>query len=401
MIPPMSLWMPGALVAAALLVATPASAQTDGGAPPPRVDAGNPRDTQRVPGVDRDAGSAALAVPPLQDAGNPADTRRAPYADAGVDNALPPGVAMDRPNLTAAQEARYQEGLRHYQQRRYDEAIRVYMDLARENNCCGVLGMVVASLASTAPTASRAAEAARDADAHPGDVLKQYVAGVLAHYAAHVNGRTTQEKATLYTQAIRYLERTLPAFEHEPRVFIYLAVSHFRLGHQDQAERFIERAVELAAHDPDAYYCRAEIFQRTNVQRSIRDIDTYLRINAQNEARGAVGDPGKTERVRMMRAHLIDVAAGRAQPRELFDPVAEQRRNDEGSSPEPAEVNDAAQPSAAPTARRSNTGQVPPRRSPVPYALGALAVAAVGWAVGHYSRRGKGGSKGDGGDQAS
>lgn len=300
--------------------------------------------------------------------------------DGGAGVVVPPGVAIDRLGLTAAQEARYQAGLRAYQQHRYPEAIRIYMDLARDNHCCGVLGMVVASLASTAPTPERAAAAAREADAAPDDILKQFVAGVLAHYAAHVNGRDQEEKSRLYTQAIRYLERTRGTLTEEPRLYIYLGVSNFRLGRQREAEEFIERAVQLAAHDPDAYYCRAEIFQRVNVRRSIADIDTYLRMNAENEARGAIGDPGKTERVRLMRAHLIAVSEGRAQPQELFDPVAAQRRAGEPSGGGPSSQGG---PSRRDTATQGlRAPGTSPSRARVGYVLGAAALAAAGWAIG-------------------
>jgi hypothetical protein len=43
-----------------------------------------------------------------------------------------------------------------------------------------------------------------------------------------------------------------------------------------------------------------------------------------NEARGAVGDPGKTARVRAMRARLIRIHRGEEQPAELWDPIHEQ-----------------------------------------------------------------------------
>lgn len=284
-----------------------------------------------------------------------------------------PDAAVDRPRLTAAQANRYDQGLRYYQQRSYPQAIQTYMALARENTCCGVLGMVVASYASTAPTPDRAMAAAADADAHRDDTLKQFIAGVLSHYAAHVSARSREEKRPLYEQAIRYLERTRPTYDFEPRVFIYLAVSHFRLGHQGLAEELIERAVQLAQHDPDAYYCRAEIFQRANVRRSIEDINTYLRTNAENEARGVVSDPGKTARVRAMLDHLIAVSEGRADPVELFDPVQQPGAPAApAAAPAPAPATVARRPAVVRTA-----GPGPGDRKP--YALGLLGVAVALW----------------------
>lgn len=286
-----------------------------------------------------------------------------------------PDAAVEARRLTAAQATRYEQGLRHYQQRDYPQAIETYTALARENTCCGVLGMVVASYASTAPDPARATAAAADADAHLDDTLKQFIAGVLAHYAAHVSARSREEKLPLYEQAIRYLERARPAYSFEPRVFIYLAVSHFRLGHQALAEQYIERAVQLAQDDPDAYYCRAEIFQRTNVRRSIEDINTYLRTNAENEARGAVSDPGKTARVRAMLDHLVAVSQGRADPEEIFDPVhqpgADPGRPD--ARPDVRSVAPGRPPGAAPRGPRPDGG------GPWPYALGLLGAGLALW----------------------
>ena len=243
---------------------------------------------------------------------------------------LAQGVAVDRPGLSAEQEARYQAGLRAYQEHRYQDAISTYVALARDNTCCGVLGMVVASYASTAPSPSVAMRFQAEADAAPNDLLKQFIAGVVSHYAAHHSGRSREEKSRLYAQAIRYLDRTRPTFDFEPRVFIYLAVSHFRLGHQREAEEFIERAVTLGHDDPDVFYCRAEIFQRSNIQRSIEDIDTYLRMMAVFERQGAVSDPAKTARVHAMRDHLVKVSRGEASPTEIFDPIAAEQQ--EGAS---------------------------------------------------------------------
>lgn len=249
---------------------------------------------------------------------------------AAPDVLIPRGIASSRPGLSPAQEQRYQEGLGHYRAQRYPQAIETYTSLARENPCCGVLGMVVASLASTAPAPGLAARYAAEADRAPNDKLAQFVAGTVAHYAAHHSGRSREEKSRLYAQAIQYLDRTRPTFDFEPRLFIYLAVSHFRLGHQREAEEFIERAVTLGHDDPDVFYCRAEIFQRSNIQRSIEDIDTYLRMMAVFERQGAVSDPAKTARVHAMRDHLVKVSRGEASPTEIFDPIAAEQQ--EGTS---------------------------------------------------------------------
>ncbi len=308
----------------------------------------------------------SIAPPPL-----------APSAVAG-DAAV---GAATRQGLSAPQEARYQQGFALYRARRYGEAAGVFLALARDNPCCGVLGMVVASFASTAPTADVAARYAREADADPGDTLKQFVAGTVAHYAAHHTGRSREEKQTLYASALRYLERCRGRYDFEPRLFIYLAVSHFRLGHQREAEGFIERAVTLGQDDPDVFYCRAEIFQRTAVARSLEDIDRYLAMMAVFEARGAVSDPAKTARVQAMRRHLELVSRGEASPEEIFDPIA----SEPPPSPAwPSNLSDEAPPDrsatlspSAPAARSMGAPPRPAASSPKRYAALVLGLAAA------------------------
>ena len=43
-----------------------------------------------------------------------------------------------------------------------------------------------------------------------------------------------------------------------------------------EAQALIEQAIPLATNDPDVYYCRAEIFQRANLARSLEDVERYL-----------------------------------------------------------------------------------------------------------------------------
>jgi hypothetical protein len=117
--------------------------------------------------------------------------------------------------------------------------------------------------------------------------------------------------------------RARPAYDFEARLFIYLAVSHFRLGHQDEAEVAIERAVELGGDDPDAFYCRAEIFQRRDVARSIADLERYLEMTRRLVAEGGVVAASKQERVRRMLEHLRAVQRGEERGDEIFDPVGE------------------------------------------------------------------------------
>ncbi|UQA60193.1 tetratricopeptide repeat protein [Polyangium aurulentum] len=234
----------------------------------------------------------------------------------------PPPADATRDGLTQEQSERYKQGFSLYAAGNHREALRLFTDLARQNPHGGVLGMVVATLAATAPDPEIAADYGRRADEAPNDTLAQFMAGVAAHYAAHQRAGSREQKDALYTTALRYLERASPAYDFEPRLFIYLAVSHFRLGHQPEAERLIESAVSLGSRDPDVFYCRAEIFQHVDLQRSLEDLDTYLALSEELQKQGAIGSPNKRARVLRMREHLIAVSRGEAPADEIFDPVS-------------------------------------------------------------------------------
>lgn len=203
---------------------------------------------------------------------------------------------------------------------KYDQALAIFVGLAHTKPQ-GVLGHIVASLASSGITAERAQDLRDDADLQRNDAIAQFVAGVAAHYAAHNNAVAENGKPDLYRAAIRYLERAAPWLNTEPRVHIYLAVSHFRLGEQKEAEAAIERAVALGADfDPDAYYCRAEIFQNADISRSIADLDRYIALTDPKVNLGDPPSPSKQARVKRMREHLLLVQQQKVSKTELFDP---------------------------------------------------------------------------------
>lgn len=217
----------------------------------------------------------------------------------------------------------FEAGAALYREQKHAEALALFLDLARQNNRFGgVLGMIVANLAPTKPDAAKVAEYVAAAEAAPDDLLRQYVAGVAAHYSAHYIATTHEEKRRLYETCIRFLDKTRPTLEFEPRVFIYLAVSHYRLGHQAEAEPLIEEAVTIAKYDPDAYYCRAEIFHRTDVGRSLDDLETYLVMTRKFAEAGGWAADEKIQRVESMRDYLKRVQAGEAALAEIFDPLA-------------------------------------------------------------------------------
>ena len=216
----------------------------------------------------------------------------------------------------------YARGLELYRHGKRTEAYDVYLRLAHKNiHHPGVLGMLVANLASSSLNVPRVAGLEAEADAHPDDKLAQLIAGVAAHYHAHNEGKTLEEKKQYYAIALRYLARARPELDFEPRLHIYLAVSDFRLGHQDEAEKHIEEAVGLGGRDPDVYYCRAEIFQRKNLPRSLEDLRTYMAMIEENVRTGAPSSAGKDARVRAMYDHLQAVSRGEASGEEIFDPI--------------------------------------------------------------------------------
>ena len=78
---------------------------------------------------------------------------------------------------------------------------------------------------------------------------------------------------------------------------------------------------ELTPEDPDVYYCRAEIFHRTSVERSIADIDKYLALTEAQSSEGTAVAEGKIRRVKEMRAYLLAAASGERELVELWDPM--------------------------------------------------------------------------------
>ncbi len=247
------------------------------------------------------AAEATAPLPPLAD-----------HLELGPDGKpVPPDIV-----------AEYRRGLDLYRQGKHREALDVFVNLARKRpRYGGVLALVVANLAPLQPTAARVEELAREADAHPDDPLRQFIAGVAAHYSAHYRARTPEEKIALYRKCIEYLERCRKAYAFEPRVYIYLAVSHYRLGHQKQAEQLIERAAELSAEDPDVFYCRAEIYHRKDPRRALADLDRYLAMIDAHRQRGGVVPKRKVQRVALLRRYVQAIADGKGPDDEIFDPL--------------------------------------------------------------------------------
>lgn len=288
---------------------------------------------------------------------------------AAVGDTPTPTTAEQPSSFTPEQSERYVAGVKLFREARYQEAFQLFLDLARTTPDHGVMGMVVASLASTAPERATVDKLAAEADAKPADPLAQFVAGVAAHYCGHLRAPTREAKAELYRMTIKYLSRARPRFDGEPRLYVYLGVSNFRLGNQAEAEKLIEQATPLATNDPDVYYCRAEIFQRVNTARSIEDIKRYLSMIEKLHAQGVPINDKKQARVQRMLESLEAVAQGKMplpKDDELFDPLPD--------VPKAAE--------APPVPRQLFA-------DPKYFALAALGIAALGTAAARLAARRK------------
>ncbi len=247
------------------------------------------------------------------------------------------GAAAEHDTPGGAPSGR-REGMTKADQLAYDRAVETYKGgdpkgayealyaLARgmgdRGPGSGVLGMLVAALASRGPDEALVQSLASAAEAAPSDPLPQFVAGVAAHYHAHQSGRTKEDKARFYETTLKLLARTHPAYDLEPRVWIYTAVSYYRTGHQAEAEQAIEKAVALGRRDADAFYCRAEVYHRKDPKKAIADMTTYKEIMEENKKLGTIVSRSKEERVARMLAYMSSVAEGRASAdaTELFDP---------------------------------------------------------------------------------
>ncbi len=279
----------------------------------------------------------------------------------------------------------YQKVVDLYFLGKHAEALEGALAVARKNpRVGGILGYVVSNLAPTSPDDERTRAYAEVADKAPDDPLAQFVAGVAAHYNAHNVASSVERKKELYEQAIHYLTRARPAFDFAPRVFIYLAVSNYRLGRQEQAEEMIDKAIGLSEKDPDAFYCRAEIHHRKDVAAALRDLDRYLKMVAKDTGeRKRRGPSGKLDRVKAMKAYLEMVQKGERELVELFDPI-----NETASAVALAEVSEPALPAGGLLGEDMTAPKGYARLFLIVLALMALGGAAF-WALRTLARRRK------------
>lgn len=192
-------------------------------------------------------------------------------------------------------------------QLRYREAIEVLYDLSKRNPERDiVLGRLAGLLNFLTDQAGRDPARAKDLEAviakmqlaatDGKDVVARFIVATRAYYAGKLE------------EALPQLESLLDSGNRDPRIPLYTAMAHFWLGHQEQAERLIARAVEIGPSDPDVFYCRSQIVRRKHLPQAIADLERYEQMTLQP---WATGPSTKAQRVS---AELKMMRQGRLPP---------------------------------------------------------------------------------------
>ncbi len=176
---------------------------------------------------------------------------------------------------------------------RLREAIETLHDLARkypERDI--VLGRIAGLLNFLADEAANDPRKKADLDAiearmraaskDPNDLVARFVVATRAYYAGHL------------PEALPQLEALAKSGSRDPRIPLYLAMTHFWLGHQAEAQTLIQHAVEIGPSDPDVFYCRSQIVRKVNLPLAIADLERY---EAMTTRPWSVGPKRKAERV--------------------------------------------------------------------------------------------------------
>ncbi|MSP92075.1 MAG: hypothetical protein EXR79_09795 [Myxococcales bacterium] len=176
---------------------------------------------------------------------------------------------------------------------RYREAIETLHDLVRahpERDI--VLGRIAGLLAFLTFAAGQDAGAKADLDAiearmqlaaaSPTDLVARFVVATRAYYAGRL------------AEALPQLEALQGTGNRDPRLPLYLAMTHHWLGHSAVAVEHIERAVAIGPSDPDVFYCRSQIVRGWNLPLAIADLRRYEAMTSQP---WSIGPKIKTDRV--------------------------------------------------------------------------------------------------------
>jgi tetratricopeptide (TPR) repeat protein len=105
------------------------------------------------------------------------------------------------------------------------------------------------------------------AEAAPDDLLLQFEAGVMHHYARK------------YHLSQRFLSRAVKKWPDDPRILLYTAMNYYRAGQIDNAVTAIEHAVKTASsRDPDLYYCRGVIYRNKDLKVALENMSHYQKL---------------------------------------------------------------------------------------------------------------------------
>lgn len=143
------------------------------------------------------------------------------------------------------------------------------------------------------------------AEATPDNLDLAFLLGVVLHYRDDWKGSD------------EWLRRAEPRHGEVPRLLIYRAMNHHRMGLDDLAAPLIEKAATLHSSDPDVLYCRAVIFLDRAPAQARKDLQAYL----DGTAGTADINVGKQARVRQTILDLDGCEAARS-PRACVDEKA-------------------------------------------------------------------------------
>lgn len=125
-------------------------------------------------------------------------------------------------------------------------------------------------------------ERMRLASADPNDVVARFIVATRSYYSGHLG------------DALPLLQALNQTTNRDPRLPLYLAMTHFWLGHQAEAHQLIQHAVAIGPSDPDVFYCRSQIVRGVNLPLAIRDLERYEQMTKQP---WSIGPAQKAQRV--------------------------------------------------------------------------------------------------------
>jgi tetratricopeptide (TPR) repeat protein len=242
-------------------------------------------------------------------------TAAGPGAAQGKKTKLQDGRVVEKPKVSAeiAQEVEdfYWKTHDLATAMKYPEIAALALALARRAPTNKVLARLVIGTAAQAGDRKVVDRFVAEADARPDDPALQFRAGIATHYWGHMEAKNKEQADHAYNECIRFLGRTHPAYMHISRTWLYMAVSYYRTGQQEKAEEYIENALVTGIdHDPDAHYCRADIWHRKDADKAIADLTAYIDFTEATKGGKHIRSAAKELRVKVQRAVLQKVVSG-------------------------------------------------------------------------------------------